>query len=245
MQIINTVFSVIVMMAYAYTGLSQEVGGFTKEVIVTIPWGTEPGEVGKIPTIRGRTPGGPASFDVDSQNTIYLLDAGNKRVLVYAGTGELMTHIQLDTGYFYGSSVIKYCEENDAVYIHNFIKKIFSVYAIHGDFLQRIRYNGDIGPDFKVENGKIIGVLGILPLKTTSRLNNIYSQDVQHDYEGDSLGILKSRNIDNYIDDSEVIVSRGYYVERPFVINDQGDIYTLKLDDDGAKITRYNLNEGM
>jgi hypothetical protein len=164
-------------------GKCQDISGFSKKVVVSVPWGSKPGEIGKIPNIIGKTPGGPASFDVDINNNIYILDAGNKRVLIFNDNGELNNYFPLDDGYNYISSLIEYAEDENAVYIQDYRNKMFSVYKINGEFLQRIRYSKSIGNVYSIKNGKIIGNAGYIEIKDIDREYNLAVQEVLIDIE--------------------------------------------------------------
>jgi hypothetical protein len=292
--------------------------GYTKDIVVTLPWGTEPGEVGRIPDVASQIPGGPSCIDIDSKNTIYLLDAGNKRVLIINETGQLTNYFPLDNGHYYGSSLIKYVENEDALYIHDYIKKTFSVYTKAGALSKRFRYNETIGPLFAVEGARIIGVMGYIPLQDLPGGETAVVQTVLHDsaiqgrfYSGGKYSNTvyyheerkDSTDVDRYtlkrpddttqvfemnavlpeyytsfayetpeyesifmaypknrtkkpivvlkfnknmalvskIEDPEFLSNRGYYVERPLVFDEKGDIYTVTLNDKGAAITKWML----
>jgi hypothetical protein len=299
--------------AYAEIGKGQEVGGYSKEVIVSIPWGSKPGEIGNIPGINTQ---GPPSFYVDINNKIYLLDAGNKRVLIFNEAGDLVNYFPLDDGYYYGSSWIMYIEAEKSIYIHDYKKRIFSSYMLSGEFVQRIRYNEGIGRNFAVHNGKIIGGLGFISIANIPKGDNKDIQTVLHEDEiqynfligGKYSGILYRQETNKYengvdryilnkpdgtaqifeikevpldfltaficetlkgesifiasgekreiflkynidmkliskIEDPDMFFgfSKGYYVDKPLVVNENGFIYTLNLDNNGAIIKKYKF----
>jgi hypothetical protein len=145
----------IMFIFYGAIGFADtSVGGYTKELIVSIPWGEKQGEVGLY---KGHD--GPPSFTVDSKGLLYLVDSGNSRVLIYNEQGDLVTYFSLDNHYAHNQDVIEIDEKENAIYILSQNMKQFSVYSTSGKRLKTIKYEGLLYSAYKVNNG-IINVAG-------------------------------------------------------------------------------------
>jgi hypothetical protein len=304
--------------SYTDLGFCQDVGGYSKEIVLSLPWGTELGKVGLIQGGPNQRPAGPSCLDVDSNNNVYLLDAGNKRVLIFNNTGELVNYFPIDDKYYYGASLIKFINNEGTIYIHDYKKKTFSSYTINGEFIARFSYNEDIGPLFTVEDGHVLGTVGYIPIKDVLRGDKNNVQEVVHDidvqkqfrYSGKYSGILYDHEQDRYtsgvdryvlhkpdnttsvleikavplsyytefqcesvalesiymafplgsenngkpkvvlkynknmelvskIEDMEFISNEKYFVERPLVFTEKGDVYTISLSEKGADIIKW------
>jgi len=144
----------VFVLAGAIVFAETSVGSCTKELIVSIPWGGNPGEVGLYKGYQG-----PPSYTLDSKGLLYLLDAGNSRVLIYNGQGDLVNYFSLDNHYPHNYDVLEIDEKENTIYVLNQPMKLFSVYTPSGNLLKTIKYEGTLFSAYKVDNG-IINVAG-------------------------------------------------------------------------------------
>jgi hypothetical protein len=223
----KTMYVICCLVLWVFNGAAvcqPTVGGFTKEVVVTIPWGSEPGEIGLIERALSSIPGGPSSLTVDDKNNIYLLDGGNKRVIIFNQSGEMVNYFQLIDEFFAFSSIV-YDDMSKKIYI-SLLKK-FIVYDTNGKLIQTIQTPDNQTWSFFIENNIIYSGFGTIKLDEATKTGasgsggeDVYTATVQRS--------KIARRFKQFINNSYT-VSRSANRINFTMSNDAGDKKTIDL----------------
>jgi hypothetical protein len=149
---------------------SQSIEQYTKTVVVSIPWGSEPGKVGFMEKVFGPIPGGPSSFTVDENNNIYILDAGNSRVQVFDQTGNLIKYFKIPDAY-YNRSSIAFDDKNNELYINLFDH--LNVYNLDGKLIRTIQCKDNKSWEITIDNGIVYTASFMMMLNEAEKLGAV------------------------------------------------------------------------
>jgi hypothetical protein len=153
------IISLFLSTGYAFISAQTSIGKYTKEVLITAPWGSEPGEVGVIEHVPGMYLFGPMTFTLDDRNNIYLLDSGNYRMLVYNQTGDLTNYFSIPKE-SYGPSSIAYDKTNKELYIN--LMDHLLVFDAAGKHSKTIQCKENKAWDIVIDNGMIFSGTGVM-----------------------------------------------------------------------------------
>lgn len=135
---------------------AQDIGGYTKEVVVSLPWGTEPGEIGEAVAVTGDFPLFQISQAVDDKGTIYLLDSGNSRIQVFDRYGKFQRMFSLIQRPYDCDGYIVYDNGADMLYEYDRNANKFNVYSSEGIFVRTIYYTSPFSiTHLRIEDGVV------------------------------------------------------------------------------------------
>lgn len=159
MKMVTTEIIVCLMVCFGCTvpGYCQDdLGGYSKEVVVRMPWGSDSGEIGDVqrPTQSSYGFQGPHLFTADREGHIYVLDKVNGRMTIFDQSGAVQREFPLamEGSSYFG---IEVDEATDLLYLINQGKRAFDVYEPSGRLIRSIRYEMRMSSEFEVENGII------------------------------------------------------------------------------------------
>jgi hypothetical protein len=161
---------VFLFIGSAVISAQTSVGKYTKEVLITAPWGSEPGKVGVIEHVPGMYVFGPMSFTMDGNNNIYLLDSGNYRILVYNQTGDLTNYITIPKE-SYGPSSIAYDKTNNELYIN--LMNHLLVFDAAGKLSKTIQCKENKSWEIVIDNGMIFSGPGVMVIEEAKKLGMV------------------------------------------------------------------------
>jgi hypothetical protein len=155
---------------------SQSAEQYTKTVVVSIPWGSEPGEVSIIKGADEITRG-PSSFTIDKNNNIYILDGGNSRVQVFDQKGNLINYFKLPDAHYVGNG-IAFDNQRNELYINLFDHLI--VYNLDGKLIRTIQCKENISWEITIDNSIIYTTSSVMMLNEAEKLGvaGINGEDV-------------------------------------------------------------------
>jgi hypothetical protein len=222
----KTMYVICCLVLWVFNGAAvcqPTVGGFTKEVVVSIPWGSEPGNIGLIERAQSSIPGGPTSLTVDDKNNIYLLDGGNKRVIIFNQSGEMVNYFQLKD--VFSPSTIAFDNATDNIYISLFDR--FAVYNTSGKLIKTIQTPENKTWSFFIENNIIYSGFSTIKLDEATKTGasgsggeDVYTATIQR--------IKIARRFKQFINTSYT-VSRSANKFSFTMTNDAGDKKTIDL----------------
>jgi hypothetical protein len=177
---------------------------YTKQEIVTLSYGKDPGEIGYYEPITGSLNTSPSMITVDSTGNIYLFDGNNNRIQVFNADGELINYFAFPGHIPYGQNFyICLDEDNDYLYIHIGYANKFYVYSKSGKLIRTINYNGLLPARFFVEKNIVNCYLGYIDI-------NDYTTDVNNVSEKQENIIVEVKDDEGFLEENNNMI-RGKY----------------------------------
>lgn len=247
MKIMN--LFIILLMTCSLSFAQENVRILQRETVLDLKWGDGPNEIGLI---QGEYIFGPASFLVDGNNTIYILDSANERMSIFNAKGELVRNFPV-TGIgetCWGDNGHIFMNDGNA---HNILE-----YTIDGQLLSKYIYKLDSNMDssnlivrdgiFYIWNYKIV------PLESfaiDSKGASIYETETSLLQSEDAPRNIGAFSKNRYLMDNNVYYSESRNSEKREILDSllgkhalflqedtDGNQYFLILDTDNGIKTR-------
>jgi hypothetical protein len=142
--------------SYDYKALSKKcIENYMPNVLLELPFGKELNQIGVIKVTAAES-GGLSGFDVDENKNIYIFDSGNKYLKIFNSFGELIKYFPVADN-CHGMGIVS-LDDDDNIWIHNWLDHIFYVYNIKdGKLIKSVRYPHGSGQEFSFRNNSLVG----------------------------------------------------------------------------------------